>query len=177
MMGELLDLARDNGVRLNCESVRYGEYMKNLARNVGENLVERGFSGEIAVNAEFQGNVSLDRERFGRIIENLVRNAAEALQPRASGGVIEISCHEEGSLAVARVSDNGPGIPEPIMEGLFLEKRSMGKAEGSGYGLLICKELAELHGGSIECSTSNAGTIFTVRIPKERQAGKNPLRA
>lgn len=165
MVGEILDLARGEGVQLNYETVHYGEYLKNIAAHIREVFSEKNLHCEVVLRSAFQGDVELDAERFGRIIENLAINAGNALSQKPDG-VVEISSHEEDSMVVTVVSDNGPGVPEEIRETLLSEG---GPRPGrkKGYGLLICREMAELHGGSIDCSTSDAGAAFFVRIPKK----------
>ncbi|MBI5185661.1 MAG: type IV pili methyl-accepting chemotaxis transducer N-terminal domain-containing protein [Nitrospinae bacterium] len=165
MVGEILDLARGEGVTLRREAVHYGEYLKNMAAHIREVFSEKNLHCEVVLRPAFQGNVELDPERFGRIIENLVINAGNALSQK-SGGVVEISSHEEDSMVVTVVSDNGPGVPAEIRETLFSEGTPCLKRK-KGYGLLICREMTELHGGYIDCSTSDAGAAFSVRIPKK----------
>lgn len=166
MVGEILDLARGEGVQLNYGAVHYGDYLKNVAAHIREVFSEKNLHCEVVLRSAFQGDVELDAERFGRIIENLVINAGNALSQKP-GGVVEISSHEEDSMVVTVVSDNGPGVPEEIRETLFSEGTPFLRSKG-GYGLLICREMTELHGGSIDCSNSDAGAAFSVRIPKKR---------
>jgi signal transduction histidine kinase len=167
MVGEILDLARGEGVKLNYGTVRFEDYLENVAAHLREIFSEKKIPCGIVLQSAFQGNVELDLERFGRIIENLVINAGNALSQK-QGDVIEISSHEEDSMAVTIVSDNGPGVPSEIREALFSEGKPSMERKWPGYGLLICREMAELHGGSLDCSVSDKGSIFFVRIPKKR---------
>ena len=72
------------------------------------------------------------------------------------------------------VEDNGPGMAEDQLEHIF-ERFTRGDAGltqhvgGTGLGLAISKSLVELHGGTIEVSsTLGHGSTFCVRLPETR---------
>lgn len=111
-----------------------------------------------------------DAEKLHRVAENLAGNAVKFT---AAGGCVRIACRydEHGMCVVLSVSDTGVGIEADDLERIFDKftqadssiSRSYG---GSGLGLAMCKELVELHGGSIEVeSAPGIGSTFAVRIP------------
>ncbi len=70
-----------------------------------------------------------------------------------------------------RVADNGPGIPESIRNTLFDPFVSSGKPNGTGLGLAIVNKIIHDHGGSVSVEqTSEAGTVFLVRLPRSSRA-------
>ena len=77
------------------------------------------------------------------------------------------------------VKDYGPGISEADQKQLFIPYMQVRPGElqqgrGSGIGLAICKELAKLHGGDIECISSlGHGSTFIVTIPFQTVADTN----
>ena len=62
------------------------------------------------------------------------------------------------------ISDNGPGIPDELMDTLFLPMVS-GRAEGTGLGLSISQSIINHHKGLIECTSEAGKTDFALYIP------------
>ena len=82
--------------------------------------------------------------------------------------------HEGDRFVTVRISDNGPGIPEDIRDTVFdrfvrgdaARTRAEGVRGGSsGLGLAIASGLMDLMSGSVEMSTSEDGTTFSLRLP------------
>jgi signal transduction histidine kinase len=70
-----------------------------------------------------------------------------------------------GRVAVIRVSDDGPGIPEAFREKLF-EPFFTTKEEGTGLGLSIVARIIEEHGGSLAVeSIEGQGATFIISLP------------
>ena len=69
------------------------------------------------------------------------------------------------SLTIS-VSDSGHGIPDAIRDKIFLPFYTT-KERGTGLGLSIVHKIVVSHGGTIQVDTSDRGTTFTVRLPKE----------
>ena len=105
---------------------------------------------------------------------NLLSNASKALNENPTNGVKIISVRAEGSeeRATIEVADNGPGIPEDIINRIFepfFTTRKVGA--GMGMGLSICHTILESHGGSIRVANRRAGgAIFTINIPLVKDA-------
>jgi signal transduction histidine kinase len=104
-----------------------------------------------------------DTQQMQQLLLNLMNNAVEA----CSGVTLTITTelltttHE----VLIKVADDGPGIPEDIAAKLFNEKITT-KADGHGYGLSICRKIAENHFGTIRVqSTVGRGTTFSIRMP------------
>ncbi len=64
------------------------------------------------------------------------------------------------------VSDNGPGVPSPMLEQIFYPMVTT-RAEGSGLGLAIAQNLVHTHGGLIECESDGGQTTFSIFLPLE----------
>ena len=107
------------------------------------------------------------------IVENLISNAVK-FTPH--GGKVDIECGAEHMVFI-RVRDTGVGIPAEKIGSLFdvdNRLRSVGTAgeRGSGFGLALCKELAERQGGSVQVeSRVDQGTTVTVWLPAARREG------
>ena len=110
-----------------------------------------------------------DLQRLTQVFGNLLRNAAKYSQP---GGEIAVRASQEGGVALVRISDKGFGIPKERIGSIFdmfsqvPEHRSLVGGGGLGLGLALCRQLVELHGGSIEARSEGLGngSEFIVRL-------------
>jgi signal transduction histidine kinase len=107
--------------------------------------------------------INVDIDQIQQVFLNLINNAAEA-QP---GVTIEITTRSE--ITEGRVSivlkDTGPGIPAEVLSRLFIDKVTT-KVNGHGYGLSICKQIIENHGGKITVESEQGnGATFTISLP------------
>jgi signal transduction histidine kinase len=106
----------------------------------------------------------LDSDRVRQILFNLLNNAAAA-QPR--GGDIRVLTQLDSTPAppavCLTVEDAGPGMPEETWAAL----QAKPSASRLGLGLKLCRELVELHGGSLSMDRSPklGGARFTVTFP------------
>jgi signal transduction histidine kinase len=107
--------------------------------------------------------VDLDIDQIQQVLLNLVNNSVEA-KPDSS---IELKTEFDESSNVVRlfVKDDGPGIDEAILDRLLTEKVTT-KVDGHGYGLPICRQIVEGHGGSITVhSKKGEGVTFIISFP------------
>jgi len=120
--------------------------------------------------------VSADPDQLHRIFVNLMRNARQAIEARPDAGPqgeIRIEAHQEDGLAIIRITDNGPGIPERLASRLFEAFVSGSKSDGTGLGLTISRELATNHGGELVLvETGPDGATFELRLPQPKTTAK-----
>jgi len=108
-----------------------------------------------------------DNRRLERAFYNLLLNACEAVP---GDGKVEVLIEEAEGVARILVSDNGPGIAEPIRDQLFRPFVSFGKENGTGLGLSIAHKILADHGGQLQlASTSASGTTFELTLPLNYQ--------
>ena len=137
-------------------------------------LVRAEASPNLAMERDYDPSIPLlsaDPELLVQAILNIVRNAVQALE---QGGqvILRTRVHSQfriGSkhhrLVVAvEVTDNGPGIPQPLQETVFYPMVS-GRPGGTGLGLSIAQLLITQHGGLIECVSEPGTTTFTILLP------------
>jgi PAS domain S-box-containing protein len=124
-------------------------------------------------NAIPKGIVAVaDESMVDTVIRNLVSNALKFTQ--AEGRVeLSASMHEADSrFIILSVSDTGVGIPEKMLPRLLrldMQYKTTGTAgeQGSGLGLILCKELVEHNGGELwVTSEEGKGTTFSFTLPK-----------
>jgi PAS domain S-box-containing protein len=104
-----------------------------------------------------------DEDQMQQLLLNLVLNGLDAM-PHGGRLWIEVDPPSQGEFEL-RVLDTGPGIPGELLNRLFQPFVS-GKETGIGLGLVICRRIAEDHGGSL--SAGNRGeswACFTLRMP------------
>ena len=116
------------------------------------------------------GESYVDVEHWAKIVLNLMSNAFKF----TFEGGITVTLRQADGHAVLTVADTGCGIEADELPHLFERFHRVRGAvarthEGSGVGLAMVAELAELHGGSASAeSTPDVGTTMTVRIPLGR---------
>lgn len=100
-----------------------------------------------------------------RCLTNLIDNACKY------GGFAKIRVGREGQLAIIRIRDGGPGIPEEEMKNVFepfyrLEASRSRETGGTGLGLTIARNIAEQHGGKITLKNlPGQGFEVTLALP------------
>jgi PAS domain S-box-containing protein len=117
-----------------------------------------------------------DPVRLAQLLANLLNNAAKYTDP---GGRIELSAWREDDLVAIRVRDNGRGIAPHELARIFEifvrgeDERAQG---GLGIGLALARQLARMHGGTLEAHSAGRGkgSDFTLRLPlSQPQAGRD----
>ncbi len=132
-----------------------------LARTLLRLHAERSLSIEVRVSPTHA--VRVQREDLDEMLGNLLDNACKWTRTHVLVDSVET---ERG--VVITVDDNGPGL-EPAMREVVLERgvRADQKAAGSGFGLAIVRDLAELYRGSISLDDSPLGGLrATLTLPK-----------
>src|SRR6266581_2515728 len=109
-----------------------------------------------------------DPKKLERVFFNLILNACEASQG-LDGRIVITAKNSDKDLEI-RITDPGPGIPEPIRDTLFDPFVSYGKPNGTGLGLAIVSKIVQDHSGSVSIEqTSERGTTVLVRLPLSQQ--------
>jgi signal transduction histidine kinase len=118
----------------------------------------------IEINSNGQSMAWFDPRKLERALYNLLLNACEAAP--GSDGRVQVTIGRTGSVVTIDVSDNGPGIAEPIQDKLFHPFVSFGKENGTGLGLTVVQKIVQDHGGQVLMErTPDARTVFRITIP------------
>jgi signal transduction histidine kinase len=122
-----------------------------LARTLQRLYMERGIAVEVCVPAEHV--VHVQREDLDEMIGNLLDNACKWAKARVS-----VSSEKSDSTVAVLVDDDGPGLPPSLREKVLQRGvRADEAAPGSGFGLAIVRDVAELYAGSIALAESPMG--------------------
>jgi CheY-like chemotaxis protein/two-component sensor histidine kinase len=110
-----------------------------------------------------------DPLRLSQVIGNLLTNAAKYTDPE---GRIELNARIQNAELTISIRDNGIGLSEEVMPGLFTMfsqvNSAVDRAEGGlGIGLALVKGLVALHGGRVEVRSEGLGrgSEFIVHLP------------
>jgi nitrogen fixation/metabolism regulation signal transduction histidine kinase len=135
-------------------------------------LVQRVIALETRLPVEMDAGpeltVACDAAQIEQLVINLVKNAVEAaLEQRLAGrpdAGVRVSWQRNSHAIELLVQDDGPGIAQAT--NLFVPFFTT-KPEGSGIGLVLCRQIAENHGGSLTLAnrTDGTGCIATLRLP------------
>jgi signal transduction histidine kinase len=118
----------------------------------------------VEVRSNGQNTAWFDPRKLERALYNLLLNACEAA-PGSEGRVL-VTIERVGHAVTIAVSDNGPGIAEPIRDKLFHPFVSFGKENGTGLGLTVVQKIVQDHGGQVLLERSpDARTIFRITLP------------
>ena len=158
----LLDLSRldANAVTFRSEEVYLEDLLHELRRDFG-------FTGRpLDVRAENVPPVEADPNQLHRMLTILVDNA---IKYSPEGSPILLELRREGGHAVVGVTDRGCGIPEgeiPHIFDRFYRAEGSSRADGTGLGLALAREITEHLGGEIRVSSRpNVGSTFELRLP------------
>lgn len=107
----------------------------------------------------------VDRSQMEQVLINLLKNAKEACLEQSRPEVRIVTIYQpEKHLFRLSVSDNGSGILPEVQERIFIPFFTT-KQTGSGIGLSLCKQIMNLHGGSISVSSEvGKGSCFTLKL-------------
>jgi two-component system, OmpR family, sensor histidine kinase MprB len=156
LVGDLIDLARDEEATLPIEAVRLDEVVSEAITDV------RGRYPHVRFEATIEETIVRGiRPRIARAVTNLLDNAGKW---SPAGGVVEVTVRA-GEVSVR---DHGPGVaPEdaPHVFDRFWRAPNARSLPGSGLGLSIVKDVAESHGGSVTLEHANGGGArFRLRL-------------
>ena len=118
--------------------------------------------------------IEVDNSLISQVFFNLATNSVEAFKKKNTSGKIiirsrvayEVYINNKKFKTACQIDfiDNGPGIPDDIIDSIFFPLVSS-KEIASGLGLSIVKGIINQHGGSIDCSSDETGTTFTILLP------------
>lgn len=167
---DVLDISRivSGKIRLNVRSVDLPLVVQDAIDVIAPAADAKGVRVESVLDPQ-AGPISGDPERLQQVFWNLLSNGVK-FTPR--GGKLQVRLERINSHIELTVSDTGVGIAPEFLPHVFerfrqAEGGTTRERGGLGLGLAIAKQLAELHGGTIEASSAGVGqgSTFRVKIP------------
>ena len=172
MIDRLLTLSRLEAGQglLDRTLLRLGELIQEIAKDA--DFEAQGRNCHVAAVIERECEVTGSPALLRSTIENVVRNATRYTSEDTT---VEVSLRNEissnGNMAVIRVSDHGPGVPEAALDKLFrpffrVDDARGRQTGGSGLGLAITERAVRLHGGTVSAVNLPAGGLMVeIRLP------------
>ncbi len=142
---------------------------------LADNVVKQYSISARAKNIRLLSTVPADEFAFGdeqmvmTILRNLISNAIKFTH---EGGQVMVSTLEDRNLVFIDVADNGVGISAQKIEKMFkldqhISTQGTANEEGTGLGLILCKDFVEMNGGRITVeSEPGKGTRFRFYLPR-----------
>ena len=170
VVGDLLDVSRLVSGKLELERrlLDPGPVLLSAADMVRP--LAQGKQIEIVAETDAAGPIFADPARLQQILWNLFANAVK-FTPQ--GGRVHATLRADGANVVFTISDNGIGIRPEFLPHVFdrfsqSDTSISRRYTGLGLGLSIARNLAEMHGGTVEAKSAGEaeGATFVVRIPR-----------
>ncbi|MDQ3682972.1 MAG: HAMP domain-containing histidine kinase, partial [Bacteroidota bacterium] len=152
------------------------EYL-NLAFH-GLRAKDKSFNATLKTDYDEKiGNINIIPQDIGRVILNLIANAFYATSLPSKGGfedtdskhnpTVWVSTKKAGDKILISVRDNGPGIPQKILDKIFQPFfTTKPTGQGTGLGLSLAYDIIKAHGGEILVNTKEReGSEFVITLP------------
>ncbi|MFD2170478.1 ATP-binding protein [Tumebacillus lipolyticus] len=167
MLGDLLDVARlqEHRIVLQQEPLQIQSIVPGVIGMLSFMVEGKPIRLRMDI-AESLPPVMTDEKRLVQILYNLLHNALKYTEE----GTISVSAETRSGHVILHIADTGVGMDEETQARAFLpyEQGSYGVSDGRGVGLglSICKQLVELHGGTLTVrSELGKGSVFSFDLP------------
>jgi CheY-like chemotaxis protein len=166
----LLDLSRIalGRMRLDLEPVDLTAVIRGAVESTRPMAQAKRLSIEIDLGMPV-GVVSGDPARLGQVMWHLLTNA---IRFTPHGGRVGVELRRSGDHAVITVSDTGQGITADLLPHVFERERPAGLPlpsveDGPGLGLVLARNIVDLHGGAIRAESAGPGrgATFSIELP------------
>jgi nitrogen fixation/metabolism regulation signal transduction histidine kinase len=135
----------------NLTEINVSNLLGGICRLFEKDVEENGITLSTTINPDGL-TLTADRKLIEQVLINLVRNAMEAIYGQEDGQIRLLAERNKDAVRI-KVSDNGPGIPESIIDQVFIPFYTT-KEEGSGIGLSLSRQIMRLHQGTIDIQTT-----------------------
>ncbi len=171
-INDILDMIHlESGqMKLNIDEIELPALIETAIANMEMIARKKHVDLQYLISGELDNvTVALDYVKIMQVMNNLISNAVKFTNP---GGYIDITCliNDKKQIEI-HVSDSGIGIPSEKIANIFdkyNQTQNSGTAgeKGTGLGLSICKNIVELHGGTISVkSEPGNGSDFCFTLP------------
>lgn len=171
LLSEILDLAKieAGAMQTHTEAVKPGELAHEVADLFRVSALAKALSLTVSIAPTTPATLQTDRLKLKQVLSNLLSNA---IKFTPSGAVaLSVAPSADGGHLLFKVSDTGPGI-DPTQHAMIFEKFRQANARvsyqhgGTGLGLALSRELADLLGGTLSVESQlGKGACFTLTVP------------
>ncbi len=182
IINDILDYSKIEAGNMDIEMIRCSldEVLGTIDDMLGGKATEKGLNFQIVHRTALPAIILADPTRLGQCLINLVSNAIKFTR----SGYVHINVSQQGiegkRLIRFDVEDTGIGIPVAKLESVFdsfsqADGSTTRKFGGTGLGLTITRQLAELMGGEVFVKSEvDKGSIFTLMIPAGLDVSEQP---
>ena len=148
---------------LNLKKIYVRELFGNLHQLMQPSFEQKNIELEIILR-EPELTLDADPNLLEQVLINLIVNAMEAVKEQPYPKIVLSAESLSLKKMVLKVADNGTGMPEELLDKIFIPFFST-KKTGSGIGLSLCKQIMMLHKGNIQVqSAEGRGTAFSLNF-------------
>ena len=172
LVNELLELSRLKTKKTKMNIVPFN--IKEIIEDVVFNMQTKADKFHCTISCDCPNDLPLipiDPDKIHEVFINLIDNAIKYSQNHKEKPEVKVIVEIDKQELIARVSDNGPGIPQADLDMIFEKFFRSGssrsqKIEGVGLGLSIVKEIVNAHNGKIYAeSKEGQGCTFVIKLP------------
>lgn len=172
LVSDLLELSKIEAgkIDLHFSTINLNEMMSSICQNFKTQTNDKNITLEITASADKLPTIKADEDKLLWVFSNLISNAIKAVD---DGGKIVLKAERGGKFVLVSVIDDGVGIPLDYQKKIFekfTQVPGQSSAQGTGLGLMICKEIIRAHGGTIWVESKpgkGSEFVFTVPIANE----------
>lgn len=176
ILTDLLTLSRLElqSYEINPSTVNVKEFFDDGAEEIKLMLSNIGFDFEYINRCKEDAVIYIDADRFSRVINNIISNSIKYAKEDEKGFISLIIDEYEHSIII-EIRDNGIGVDKKSLARIFdtmyrADPARSKVSQGSGLGLAVCKQIVELHSGSIWArSKLGEGLSIFISLPKKEE--------
>ncbi len=172
LIGEVLDINRleAGSLRLLVAEHDFADLLRRITQRF-QPWIKKQHQTLVLKGADEPVMLYFDQDQLDRVVSNLLSNA---IKYSGAGSNIKISLEGDTEFVDLRVSDNGPGIAadkrEKVFERYYQDESSAQQLwPGTGIGLALVREFAELHHGTVVLEETETGASFRLRLRRGQQ--------
>jgi len=146
---------------LNISKMQVSSLFEHISQLMLPSLIQKNIDLEVILKDPLM-NIEADTSLVEQIMINLILNAVEAVKGKTEPHIILSAGLNDGKRPIIKVTDNGSGIADEVLDKIFIPFFSTRK-NGNGIGLSLCKQIMMLHQGNIQVqSVVGEGTCFSL---------------
>lgn len=141
-----------------------------LISNVIKFIKPEAYLNNVHIITDFKSEITAecDANQMKQVLFNLLQNAIDASSSKKKTIIISLEEMDHDTFSI-KVKDYGKGISRERQKYLF-EPFYTTKEKGTGLGLMVCRQIVDIHGGKIEVdSHENIGTVVKITLPKTQK--------